>query len=76
MGTHAQPTNWIPKIPLTTDLVGMAKIYFEFAACSVFVRYRLTCREQIIKYLFPKVALAVSILYCMGFSLTVDANLC
>jgi hypothetical protein len=75
MGTHAQLTNWIPKIPLTTDLVGMAKTHFEFAVCSVFVRYRLMCREQIIKYIFPKVALAISILYCMGFSFNVDANI-
>ena len=75
MGTHAQLTNWIPKIPLTTDLVGMAKTHFEFAVCSVFVRYRLICREQIIKYLFPKVVLAVSVPYCIGFSLNVGANL-
>jgi len=72
---HAQLTNWIPKISLTTDLVGMAKTHFEFAVCSVFVRYRLMCREQIIKYLFPKVASAVSIPYCMEFSFDVDANI-
>lgn len=75
MGTLAQLTNWIPKIPLTTDLVGMAKTHFEFAVCSLFVRHRLKCCEQIIKYLFPKVALAVSVPYCMGFSFNVDENL-
>lgn len=75
MGTLAQLTNWIPKIPLTTDLVGMVKTHFEFAVCSLFVRYRLICCEQIIKYLFPKIPLAVSVPYCMEFSFTVDANL-
>jgi hypothetical protein len=64
MGTHAQLTNWIPKIPLTTDLVGMAKTRFEFAVCFVFVRGRLMCSEQIIKYFVPEGALAVSIPHC------------
>jgi len=53
MGTHAQLTNWIPKIPLTTDLVEMVKTHFEFAVRSLFVTYILIYREQIIKYLFP-----------------------
>jgi len=75
MGTHAQLTNWISKIPLTTDLVGMAKTHFEFAVCSVFVRYRLMCREQIIKYLFSKSYFSSSIPYYMGISFNVDAHL-
>jgi hypothetical protein len=64
MGTHEQLTNWIPKIPLTADLVGMVETHFEFAGCFVFVRGRLMCREQVIKYLAPEFALAASIPYC------------
>ena len=73
--THAQLTNWIPKIPLTTDLVGMAKTHFEFAVCSALVRRRMTCRVQIIKCLFLGGSLAVSVPYCMGFSFNIDKNL-